>query len=69
MPDIYFELQNTLVQLLKQSDKMNTRQITNRATLPASVIAHDQNIELERFLKNNAVRHPLFVAGGKVLEV
>lgn len=64
-----FELQNTLVQLLKQSDKMNTRQITNRATLPASVIAHDQNIELERFLKNNAVRHPLFVAGGKVLEV
>lgn len=64
-----FELQNTLVQLLKQSDKMNTRQIVNKKSLPASVIAHDQNIELERFLKNNAVRHPLFVAGGEVLEV
>lgn len=67
--DRIFDLANICVNILKASSKMNTTTILNQAVLPASVITYDNSADTDMFLKNNAIRHPLFVPAGKELEV
>lgn len=70
------KVQNNLLQTvhlailcLKALQVNNTYSIVNKVQLPAAVICHNYRCDEETFVKNNAIRHPLFVASGIDLEV
>lgn len=70
------KVQNNLLQTvhlailcLKDLKVNNTNTIVNKIQLPAAVICHNYRCSEEDFVKNNAIRHPLFVASGVALEV
>lgn len=62
-------LGNLTVAVLLTVKAANTRTITAKKRLPAAVICYDENCDEAAFLKNNHIRHPLFVEAGVPLEV
>lgn len=66
--DIY-NVVNQAVVILQSQPVCNARQIQTNISLPAVVICHAENCNESAFLKNNNIRHPLFVPAGVSLEV
>lgn len=62
-------LGNLAVAVLLSIKAANTRTITIKKRLPSAVICYAENCDEAAFLKNNHIRHPLFVEAGAPLEV
>lgn len=60
---------NQAIVILQSQPVCNARQIQTNICLPAVVICHSENCNEAAFLKNNNIRHPLFVPAGVTLEV
>lgn len=60
---------NQAIVILQSQPVCNARQIQTNICLPAVVICHAENCSEAAFLKNNNIRHPLFVPAGVKLEV
>lgn len=64
-----FNLTNQVLVILSELKVSNTRKIVKNISLPAVVLCFDENCNEADFIRNNHIRHPLFVPAGEVLEV
>lgn len=60
---------NQAIVILQSQPVNNARKISRNISLPAIVICHQEQCDESEFLKNNQIRHPLFVPAGVNLEV
>jgi len=60
---------NRAVGIMQSHPVCNAKQVVKNISLPAIVICHDEHCNEAAFLKNNKIRHPLFVPAGVKLEV
>lgn len=60
---------NQAIEVLKTLQVAKVRTIVKPVSLPAAVICWEENCDEETFIKNNKIRHPLFVNAGVLLEI
>ena len=64
-----YHIVNQAIVILQEQPVCKARQIQTNISLPAVVICHQEECNEAAFVKNNQIRHPLFVPAGVSLEV
>lgn len=65
-----YNLVNQTINKVKSSNKLiTTKTIRLNEVMPASIVAYDNGVSVDKFIRINGIRHPLFVPAGIDLEV